>query len=322
MLLSKVSVMINIVFTKKTVLWFLIIGLATVLIIIGFGLTSRWAIHDPNDIMRDTIAQGIQDNVSKLSCVVLVWNSERKGFGPWANKPEIKGTHQLWWIKNKTAISSDIITTVTDPNGQVSTNQKITFMTYDGKKFREAEMPTGPKGKVEIGISRKPAGRFRQNNYLQSIGWQGRGGLNRISKPTEPGVEHWLTEENKTIEQTFHNTRTGQVGVWTYDVEKGYGLVSKEYYFKEDILQLRTIIQYKQVSGGAWFPVSVVNKNFNIQNGELIYCSKMDVDINKSVFNDPSAIPDDVFELEIGPNDEVTDLTSLKTRLKRFLNDF
>lgn len=50
--------------------------------------------------------------------------------------------------------------------------------------------------------------------------------------------------------------------------------------------------------------------------------SRIEVDIQKSVFNDLSVIPDDAFELEIDPNDEVTDLTSLKTRLKRFLNDF
>lgn len=312
----------NIGFTKNTGWWLLIIGLAAVLIIIGFSLTSRWAIHDPNDILRDIIAQGIQYNVSKLSCVILVWNSERKGFGPWSNEPKIEGTHQLWWNKNKTAILSNIITTVTDPNGQVSSNQKTTFMTYDGKKFQEAKMPTGPTGKVEIGILRKPTGRFRQNNYLHTVGWQGRGGFNQIYKPTEPGVEHWLTEENKTIERTFHNTRTGQAGIRIYDIEKAYGLVTRESYVKEDVLQSRTTIQYKQVSGGAWFPFSVVTEHYNIQNGELISRSKMEVDIQKSVFNDPSAIPDDVFELEIGPNAEVTDLTSLKTRLKRFLNDF
>jgi len=265
-------------FYKNTGWWLLIIGLATVLIIIGYSLSVHRANPDPNDIMRYTIAQGIQNNVSKLSCAILVWSSERKGFGPWSNKPEIKGTHQLWWNNKKIALSCETNTTIHDPNGQVSSNQEITFMTYDGKKFRVAEMPTGLTGKVEIGILKKPTERFHHNNYLQTVGWQGRGGLNHISKPTEPG--------------------------------------------KEDVLQLRRTIQYKQVSGGVWFPISVVTENYNIQNGELIYRSKMEVDIQKSVFNDPSIIPDEAFELEIGPNAEVKDLTSLKTRLKRFLNDF
>lgn len=312
----------NIRFYKNTGWWLLIIGLATVLIIIGYSLSVHRANPDPNDIMRDAIAQGIQNNVSKLSCAILVWSSERKGFGPWSNKPEIKGTHQLWWNNKKIALSCETNTTIHDPNGQVSSNQEITFMTYDGKKFRVAEMPTGLTGKVEIGILKKPTERFHHNNYLQTVGWQGRGGLNHISKPTEPGIERWLAEEDKVIKQTFHNTRTGQVGVRIFDVEKAYGLVTRESYVKEDVLQLRRTIQYKQVSGGVWFPISVVTENYNIQNGELIYRSKMEVDIQKSVFNDPSIIPDEAFELEIGPNAEVKDLTSLKTRLKRFLNDF
>ena len=143
-----------------------------------------------------------------------------------------------------------------------------------------------------------------------------------MSKATEPGVEYWLTEDNETIKRTFHNTRTGQVGVQFFDVEKAYGLTIYENYAKENALQLRRTIQYKLVSGGAWFPISVITEGHNIQNGELIYRYKMELDSTKSTFNDPSTIPEDVFELKIGPNTEVTDLTSLKTRLKMRLNDF
>jgi len=315
----------NIRFPKNTGWWLLIIALATVLIIISLTRSSLRATHDPNDILRDTVAQGIQGNASKLSCAVLVWSTERKYFGPWSNKPdrpETAGNHQLWWNNNKIAISCKENTTIYDPNGQVLSNQITTFVTYDGKTFRAAEMPTGSTGKVEMVISKKPPHGYYDNNYLQSVGWQGRGGLNDVSKATEPGVDRWLTEDNKTIKRTFHNTRTGQVGVWIYDIEKAYGLVSMEYYCKENILQLRTTIQYKQVSGGVWFPVSVITDGHNIQNGELIYRNKMELDSTKSVFNNPSATPEEVFDLKIGPNTEVTDLTSLKTKLKMFMNDF
>jgi len=189
----------NIRFYKNTGWWLLIIGLATVLIIIGYSLSVHRANPDPNDIMRDAIAQGIQNNVSKLSCVILVWSSERKGFGPWSNKPEIKGTHQLWWNNKKIALSCETNTTIQDPNGQVSSNQEITFMTYNGKKFRVAEMPTGLTGKVEIGILKKPTERFHHNNYLQTVGFQGRSAFNDVSKGNEPGIERWLTEERRCI---------------------------------------------------------------------------------------------------------------------------
>lgn len=310
----------NIRLTRNIQWWLPIIGLAAMLIIIGFSLNTRQAIHDPNDILRNTVTQGIQDNISKISCGYLVWSSEYKGFGLWSNKPETKKVHQLWWNKRKIAILSNK-TTVGDPNGQVPSTQEITFMAYDGKKFWVAEMPTGPTSKVEVLILKEPPSDFYNINYLQTVGFQGGGGFNHVFKATEPGIDQWLTED-KFIKRTFHNTRTGQIGVRTYDIERNYVLVAYESYAKENAIQSRTTIQYKQVSRGTSFPVSVVTESYNIQNGELISRSKMEVDTNKSVFNDLSAIPDEVFELEIGPNDEVTDFTSLKTRLKQFLNDF
>ncbi|MCP4256945.1 MAG: hypothetical protein GY774_05370 [Planctomycetes bacterium] len=308
--------------TNKTRWWLFILGIATVIVIISLIRSSHLATPDPNDILRDTVAQVIQNNISKLSCAVLVWSSERKHFGPWSSKPQTAGNHKLWWNNNKIAISCKTNTAIQDPNGQATSKQETILMTYDGKKFWVAEIPTGSTGKVEMVISKKPPHSFNINNYLQGVGWQGSGVLNHVSKATEPGVEHWLTEDNKTIKRTFHNTRTGQVGVWIFDVEKAYGLTIYENYAKENTLQSRRTIQYKQVSRGAWFPISVNTEGHNIQNGELIYRYKMELDSTKSTFNDPSAIPEDVFELKIGPNTEETDLTSLKTRLKMRLNDF
>ncbi|TKJ34613.1 MAG: hypothetical protein CEE38_17225 [Planctomycetes bacterium B3_Pla] len=310
------------ILAKKTVLLLIVVGVAALFVIIGFSYRSWRAATDPNEVLRRTVAEGIQDNVSKLSCAVLVWNSERKSFGPWSNKPETAGNHQLWWNNNKIAILCKENTTIYDPNGQVLSNQKTTFMTYDGKKFQVAEIPARSVGKVEMVISKKPPHNWCENNYMQKVGWQGNGGLINVSKGNEPGVEQWRTEEGKVIKRTFHNTRTGQVGVWTYDIEKAHGLITYESYCKVNILQSRTTIQYKQVSGGAWFPISVITAGYNIQNGELLYRNKIDVDVNKSAFNNPSAIPEDVFKIEIGPNTEIIDLTSLKTRLRMRLNDF
>ncbi|MCP4258913.1 MAG: hypothetical protein GY774_15630, partial [Planctomycetes bacterium] len=95
-------------FPNKTRWWLLIMSLATVIVIISLIRSLHLATSDPNDILRDTMTQGIQNNISKLSCAVLVWNSERKYFGPWSNKPdkpETAGNHQLWWNNNKIAIS-------------------------------------------------------------------------------------------------------------------------------------------------------------------------------------------------------------------------
>ena len=98
-----------------------------------------------------------------------------------------------------------------------------------------------------------------------------------------------------------------------------YGLVTALNYYKEDALQGKTTLQYMQLSDGSWFPFSVITEQYNIQTGEVIARHKFELDIDKSVFNDPSATPEDAFELKLGSNTNVTDLTSLKTRFKRFM---
>jgi hypothetical protein len=310
------------ILTKKTFLLLIIAGVAALFVIIGFSYRSWQAETDPNEVLRNTIAQAIEENILKLSCAHLIWTSEHKSFGQWSNKPQTTGQHQLWWNNNRTAISYKTCTKSQDPNGQVSSKEESTLITHDGKVYRVAEMPTGSTGKVEMVISKKRPYQFRRNNYLQRVGWQGRSRLTDVSKGNEPGLERWLVEDQKRIKRTFHNTRTGQVGIKIYDIENAYGLITLENYAKDNRLQSRTTVQHMQISGGAWFPVSVVRDGYNIQNGELLYQHKMELDIDKSVFNDPSAIPEDVFELEIGPNTEVLDLTSLKTKLKMRLNDF
>ena len=310
------------ILAQKTILLLIVAGAVSFFVIIGFGYRSWCAATDPNEVLRNTIDQAIQENICKLSCAHLIWTSERKSFGQWSNKPQTTGQYQLWWSNNKTAISYKTYTESYDPNGQASLKEESTFITHDGKIFRFAEIPSVLTGKVKMVISKKPPHQFRQINYLQSVGWQGRSFLTDVSKATEPGVEHWLAEDQKRIKRTFHNTRTGQVGIKIYDIEKAYGLIKNLNYCQKDVLQCKTTVQYRQVSGGAWFPVSVIKEGYNIQNGELLYRTKMELDIDKSVFNDPSAIPEDVFELEIGPNTEVLDLTSWKTKLKMRLNDF
>jgi hypothetical protein len=304
--------------------WLFIISLAAITVIGVFIQTSHLATSDPNEVLRHTISRAMENNISKFSCAHLVWRSERKGFGPWSNRPGSTGTHQLWWNKKKIAISSETITTIQDPNGQVSSNQEALFMTYDGRTYQIAELPVGLTGQVEMVISKKPRSSWYENNYLQSVGWKGSGGLNDLSRPTETGVETWSTEDTEDgsslIRSEFRNEME-QVGVKYYDEAKGGMLVSGEQYYDEQI-QIRQSVRYKKISGDAWFPISVLTEQYNIQNGELILRFTMEIDTNKSIFNNPSSIPDDIFEIEIGPNTEVIDLTSLKTKLKMELNDF
>jgi len=300
--------------------WLVVIGLVGASVIIGVLSHSRHVRSDPNDVLRDAIVQGVQGNIAKLSSAAVVWRSESISFGPWAEKPRRVGDHQLWWDGRRTAVSCTTCSTTQDPNGYVSSDRRARFITYDGTEFRVAELPTTAAGRAEVTILKRP--RYRPcENYLVDIGWHGLGLMSNIgAAPTEPGTSRYLVE-GPLIKMTFENGRTGQIGVWTYDTEKAYGLIDYENYLQEGKIQSRTTIAYGQVSGGIWFPVRVVTETYSAQTGELLARSKMEVDMDKSVFNDPGALPEDVFELEAGPNTEVQDQTSLTTRLRMLMND-
>jgi len=309
------------ILARKTVMVLIVVSVAAMFVIIDFGYRSWRAANDPNEVLRRTIARSLEENMSKVSCAYLTWNSEYKGFGPWSNKPQTVGQHQLWLADDKIAMFSQVSTLIPDPNGKMLSNDTTNLMTYDGKKFRAIETPSASAGKAEMVISSRPPRNWHIDNYLQRVGWQRDHALIDLSRGTAPGIEQWEIEEGGVIVRTFRNSRTGQVGIWIYDIEKAYELITYETYVKEDVLQSRTTTEYVQVSGGAWFPTSVITERYNIQNGDLISQSKMVVDLNKSAFNEPSVIPDNVFEIAVDPNTEVIDLTHLKTRLKMRLND-
>jgi hypothetical protein len=312
-------------FTTNLKMTFFIATFAAVLIIIVFSFNTHKSSNDPNDILRIEVARGVRENIAKLTSAVLVWDYERKSYGPLINQPGIKGNYKLWWNKGKTAISCEITLTSKSPNGQVASSQKKTFMTYDGKKFLEARLPTGTSGNAEIVIQKNPE--YTNENYLQTIGWQGIGLLTvntdeKLRKHMSPGIEEWTVidgnDSGKLIKHEFHNSKTGQIGITYYDPKQGFGILRHESYASKGHFQYRDTFRYSQVSGGAWFPIEYNSTNFNIQNGEIIAQSKTKINLEKSVFNNPSAIPKDIFEYKIGPNDEVFDATSLKMRIKRF----
>ena len=216
---------------------FFIAGIAAVLIIIAFKFNTHKVSNDPNDILRIEVARGVRENIAKLTSAVLVWNYERKYYGPWKDKPEENGNYQLWWNKTKTALSCDVTSTSKGPNGQVTSSQEKTFMAYDGKKFLEARLAAGTSGNTEIVIQKNPE--YRNANYLQTIGWNNIGLLTVntdeiLRKHMEPGNEEWTiidaNDGRKLVKQEFHNSRIGQIGITYFDPEQGFGIVFDENY--------------------------------------------------------------------------------------------
>ena len=287
---------------------------------------DNWSIakglDDAEKTLRDAVVEGIKTNTSKLDCAVITWRSELSSFGALADRigPEEsyqlqKGTHQLWWKGKKTAANSRTDSLIYGENVKPSVSTNKVRMVYDGKVFRaKSPRPKQPE-MSDVLLHKDP--RFKQgDNYLREIGWENRAeilinGVTLKGPGREPGTQHLSIEAgddgSKLVKHAFYNSRTGQVGFWYYDIDKDYALVRFDNYASETQLAMRKDYRYEQMQGGVWFPVEMTVTGFNVTNGEKVSCNKMVVDVSKSVFNDPSAVPNEVFELEIGRNAEISD---------------
>jgi hypothetical protein len=266
----------------------------------------------PTNVLRKAVIESLRNNISKLTSAVLVLRWESKFDGAWSDRPEEKGEQKLWWSGDEEFAAFNTREYVArDENGQMSKTIDRKIIAWNGKVFRLKDMTDSKSGEVKMAVLKEP--RLSGNeHFLRDIGWQGENLISGVLVEPfrrEPGTYYWSEEDGKNgdklIKSEFVNLRIGQIGIRYYDSGKGCGLVCYESYCTATRLQSRTTIRYEQVSGGAWFPVEVNRVCFNIQNGEVISHRNTKIDIDKSVFNNPSAIPDGIFELKIKLDAEV-----------------
>ncbi len=296
--------------------------MVTVLIYLAVNLLMAKELDGSSEILRDAVVEGIKANTAKLNCAVITWRSELSHFealadriGPKESYQLEKGTHQLWWKGEKIAANKRKDYLRYGENAKPSVVTDKVSMVYDGKVFH-AKSPRPNDPKMSDVLLHKEL-RFKQgDNYLREIGWDNRAGslianVTLEGPAVEPGTQKFSIEEgvdgSKLVKHAFYNSRTGQVGFGYYDIDKNYSLVRYENYASETQLVGRKDYRYEQIAGGAWFPVEVTTTGFNMTTGEKVSCGKMVVDVNKSVFNDPTAIPEKVFEFKAGKYAEVSD---------------
>ena len=78
-------------------------------------------------------------------------------------------------------------------------------------------------------------------------------------------------------------------------------------------MSLRKTIKLNQVKGGAWFPIETDLTSSLPDSDTAIIYRTMKIDLEKSAFNDISAIPPEVFEIEITNNMKIHDHRSGKS---------
>ena len=289
--------------------------LISTLVIVGLFYCVLYAevaekiLQGDSNTLYDIVDQGILENCRKFECGALTWNLEQRG-------REIDGENtrdigqqdvgQIWWDGEKVATRTTTSWIGKYAKAGDEGKETIRIKVYDGNEYRWKVA-----GVPHIMLDKKP--RFNQfDNYLQDYGWPGHS--NSIVEKLADDMNNkrismeWSiaeTDGNKFIKvrKAYKDLGDDYYEIFYFDPAKSCMFVKIEVYQKNELDTVATWT-LEQVQQGLWFPVE-----FN-HHGELItpdgrkiqYTTHYKADLEKSTFNNRSAIPEGTFKLEITPD--------------------
>jgi hypothetical protein len=275
------------------------------------------AINDPN-AMYDVLIEGIRENSQKLKCTSLIWNLSEKREEPNSDYPASEGIYRLWWDGERIATKSDYdIIVGSEETGWHKVGNEKSYKVYDGEEFRVVDDVNEP---LSIGLDNKPT--FSElENWFEHIRWPGHNrsiiytmNLSKNKKEIQYNWSIVKKDGSELAKRVFRNINSKEdiYEVEYYDLLKGCNLVCYEKYYNGK-MYLKETTTLHLVSGGCWFPVET---NFNYvypHDSSTTIHRILKIDLEKSSFNDISAIPDDIFEIEITNNMRIIDQRSGET---------
>ena len=263
------------------------------------------------DAVRHAVLEGIRQNEDRFFCGVLHWelHTSEDEYIP-GRKLNRQGDFSLFWDGEKVATRylQDLVTPVGD-KGEVTVARGGERKSFDGKEFREVSNVENPKS---IAISYKV--RFRAyENYFETSGWYEKNTFH--SDFSNPQKSDWIKfeafsitkDDLELIKVNGTNTKDGAKIVWYFDPQKSNCLVLEEWYDPQGRLYVEKTFSYQEVSGGAWFPTEIDSKSIDVDTQKLQLHHHFALDMEKSSFNDPSRISEDVFHIPITPDMEISD---------------
>ena len=265
--------------------------ITAIVIPMGFALTNQ----SGEKLMdfENIVVEGINANRDKFECGVLEWSSKRIDTRYEGSRGNLSGQHELWWDGSKLATKYLRDNVYNDPEGHYNVKKEQGGNSYDGGI-----------------LSREPD--FRDDNWLGSYitRWRGPGSqdwLIRQDSKHENISTDWSvvdTDGVKLITLTTKNMNEkdpdyGGYGIKYYDPSKGYGLVNEEWYNAKGSLRMKHTVKLQEVIPGGWFPVKVDFKSFTITDGKVDLHQHYELDIERCSFNDTSALPKGIFELDM-----------------------
>jgi hypothetical protein len=93
---------------------------------------------------------------------------------------------------------------------------------------------------------------------------------------------------------------------WKFDPAKRYSLVSEEHYDGDDRMYIQATWAHERIAEDVWFPTRMIQEFRDVETNKVTLRHEFDVDMKRSKFNQPSAMPDEVFVIKTEAGMEIT----------------
>jgi len=257
--------------------------------------------------LYDVVVRGILENCRKFDCGALAWQAEQKQrVGTSESSPATgqRYVSRMWWDGEKVAINGTSWKITAQRQKDEGEKGSTYIKVFDGSEYRGLSV-----GTRTISLEKKP--RFGQfENYLNDYGWPGyaqsiverlAGNINTKRANLEWSVAEADGDQKIKAKLTYEGS-ANYYELYYFDGSKSCMWYQQEIYANNELTYACTWT-LKEVSKGMWFPAEG-NQHGKVRtpNGEITYTTSLAVDLQKSSFNDHSAIPEGTFRLEITPD--------------------
>lgn len=251
----------------------------------AFEITIKALPENKTDADIETmLLDGFRENRDKFKCGVLAWSHITTNDRYLAaGRNELKGSYQLWWDNKK------IATKYADEQFSGDSTGRRWIQTQTGRNAYDGGFP-----------SKKPKFRDYENWFEQIIRWSGSFSLDKEiaeMKRHKHVSSDWSiidVEDQKHIKLTLKNLKDEAYSVRYFDLSKGCNQVRYEMYNAQKRLYYLATRTLQQDNGDGWFPVEVDWK-FIDPDGKVEARHSFKMDLKRCSFNDPSAIPEGIF---------------------------
>jgi len=266
----------------------------TILLIAIIAIPTTLALTGPSESKGDAdferiLVDEFRENRDIFKSGVLTWilteKNEGLSEGP---RTETKGMFQLWWDGRK--ITTKYAQERTDLDADVVIDKRQGGNSYNGKL-----------------LSKKPRFDSNENWFGQVINWTGPRAVDqeipalRKRRNVILNFSTVIVDGKELLKLISKNTDKATADYLAYtlryfDPSKNYGLVNEEWYTADNRLRLRFSYKLREVIPDGWFPVDVNIKGFSLKDGKVYLERHLALDLERCRFNDPSAIPDGIFD--------------------------